>query len=36
MTTRDLVVAIDRVLPAPPEAVFEAITTPEKLSLIHI
>lgn len=33
MTTRDMVVAIDRVLPAPPEAVFEAITTPEKFAL---
>lgn len=33
MTTRDLIVAIDRVLPAPPEAVFEAITDPEKFAL---
>ena len=28
MTTRDLLVALDRVLPAPPETVFEALTDP--------
>lgn len=33
MTTQDLVVSIDRILPAPPEAVFEAITRPEKFAL---
>lgn len=33
MTTRDLVVSIDRVLPAPPEAVYEAITDPAKFAL---
>lgn len=33
MTTRDLLVALDRVLPAPPEAVFEALTDPAMFAL---
>lgn len=32
MTTRDLVVAIDRVIEAPPEAVFDALTDPAKFA----
>lgn len=32
MTTRDLLVALDRVLPAPPEAVFAALTDPAKFA----
>lgn len=33
MTASELLVAIDRVLPAPPEAVFEALTTPDMFAL---
>lgn len=33
MTTRDLIVEIDRVLTAPPEVVFDALTDPAKFAL---
>lgn len=33
MTTRDLIVEIDRVLTAPPEVVFDALTDPTKFAL---